>query len=43
MKYILAIDQGTSSTKTLIIDEYGKQVAKGVATLHTHYFDEVFV
>ncbi|MGR3811905.1 FGGY family carbohydrate kinase [Jiulongibacter sp. NS-SX5] len=43
MKYVLAIDQGTSSTKTVIFDEQGNAVAKGHADLHTDYFDNGFV
>ncbi len=42
-KYILAIDQGTSSTKTLIFDEAGVAIAKGTESLHTSYFDNGFV
>ncbi|NOT90243.1 FGGY family carbohydrate kinase [Ferruginibacter sp.] len=42
-KYILAIDQGTSSTKTLIFDAAGIAIAKGVETLHTNYLDNGFV
>ena len=42
-KYILAIDQGTSSTKSIIFDRYGKQLAKGSEPLHTHYFGNGFV
>jgi glycerol kinase len=42
-KYILSIDQGTSSTKALIFDEQGKAVAKGSEPLHTHYFPDGFV
>ncbi len=42
-KYILAIDQGTSSTKTLIFDEAGLAVAKGSEPLHTSYLDNGFV
>ncbi|HEY4148344.1 MAG TPA: FGGY family carbohydrate kinase, partial [Chitinophagaceae bacterium] len=42
-KYVLAIDQGTSSTKTLIFDEQGKAVAKGVEALFTAYLDNGFV
>ncbi|WP_435355394.1 FGGY family carbohydrate kinase [Emticicia sp. SJ17W-69] len=42
-KYILAIDQGTSSTKSIIFNEKGDAVAKGHADLHTHYFDNGFV
>ena len=33
MKFILAIDQGTSGTKTLIVDELGKVYAKGSVPL----------
>jgi glycerol kinase len=36
-KYILAIDQGTSATKALIVDGNGIVVAKGVSALHTSY------
>lgn len=43
MKYILAIDQGTSSTKTIIFDAEGNAVAKGHADLHTDYFDNGYV
>ncbi len=43
MKYILSIDQGTSSTKSIIFDEEGNAVAKGHADLHTTYFDNGFV
>src|SRR5687768_6033448 len=35
--YILAIDQGTSSTKTLIFDAEGKVVARGSEPLKTYY------
>ncbi|MCU7550595.1 glycerol kinase GlpK [Chitinophagaceae bacterium LB-8] len=41
--YILAIDQGTSSTKTIIFDEKGKPVARGTEPLKTHYTDNGFV
>lgn len=41
--YILAIDQGTSSTKALIFDAEGKAVAKGWEELHTHYSENGFV
>src|SRR5262245_1026923 len=41
--YILAIDQGTSSTKSLIFDERGQPVAKGAEPLHTNYLDNGFV
>ncbi|MEZ0184416.1 FGGY family carbohydrate kinase [Flavobacterium oncorhynchi] len=42
-KYILAIDQGTSSTKTILFDELGLAVAKGSVDLKTTYFDNGFV
>ncbi|MES2773834.1 MAG: glycerol kinase GlpK [Bacteroidota bacterium] len=42
-KFILSIDQGTSSTKTLIFDEQGKAVAKGMEPLYTIYFNDGFV
>jgi glycerol kinase len=42
-KYILAIDQGTSSTKSLIFDEQGLAIAKGAENLHTHYLANGFV
>ena len=42
-KFILAIDQGTSSTKTLVFDEKGQVVARGVEPLYTDYRDNGFV
>jgi glycerol kinase len=42
-KYILAIDQGTSSTKSLIFDHAGQAIAKGSENLHTQYSDNGFV
>ena len=42
-RYILAIDQGTSSTKSLIFDEAGQAVAKGSEPLQTNYFANGFV
>lgn len=42
-KYILAIDQGTSSTKSLVCDRTGRSVARGVEPLHTNYSDNGFV
>ena len=42
-KYILAIDQGTSSTKSLIFDDAGNAIAKGSEPLHTNYLDDGFV
>jgi len=41
--YILSIDQGTSSTKTLIFDASGAAVAKGTEPLLTHYLPNGFV
>lgn len=43
MKYILAIDQGTSSTKTILFDEAGKPFAKGSEALKTNYLPNGFV
>lgn len=40
--YILAIDQGTSSTKTIIFDEAGKAVARGIEPLKTYYTEGGF-
>lgn len=42
-KFILAIDQGTSSTKSLIFNENGEAIAKGSEPLFTHYTDNGFV
>ena len=42
-KYILAIDQGTSATKSLIFDNTGEAVAKGAEPLQTNYFENGFV
>ncbi len=42
-KYILSIDQGTSATKSLIFNEKGEAIAKGVELLHTNYFSDGFV
>jgi len=39
MSYILAIDQGTSSTKTIIFDNLGKAVFKASEPLETHYLE----
>ena len=38
-QYTLAIDQGTSGTKTLIFDEQGKVCAKATEPLKTYYLD----
>ena len=35
---ILAIDQGTSSTKALLMNVRGEVVAQGLANLETTYF-----
>jgi glycerol kinase len=42
-KFILAIDQGTSSTKSLIFDDAGIAIAKGSEPLHISYLDDGFV
>lgn len=41
--FVLAIDQGTSSTKTLLFDESGIAVARGSEPLRTAYLDGGFV
>lgn len=41
--YILAIDQGTSSTKTIVFDANGKAVARASEPLKTFYKDAGFV
>jgi glycerol kinase len=41
--FILAIDQGTSSTKSLIFDDTGQAVAKGSEPLETIYSANGFV
>lgn len=41
--YILAIDQGTSSTKTLIFDENGEVVARASEPLRTRYYGDGYV
>ncbi len=41
--YILAIDQGTSSTKSIVFDEKGQAICKGLVELKTHYFENGFV
>ena len=35
--YILAIDQGTSSTKTLLFDAEGQVIARGSVPLKSYY------
>jgi glycerol kinase len=37
--YILSIDQGTSSTKTIIFDEEGQAIAKGSEPLRSYYLE----
>jgi glycerol kinase len=37
--YILAIDQGTSSTKTILFDEEGKVFSRASEPLKTHYLE----
>ena len=41
--YILAIDQGTSSTKTLIFDQDGQVIARASEPLKTHYSGDGYV
>jgi glycerol kinase len=41
--YVLAIDQGTSSTKSLVFDSDGRVKAKGAEVLETNYLDHGFV
>lgn len=42
-RYILAIDQGTSSTKSLIFNENGQAEARGSVVLQTEHFPNGFV
>jgi len=42
-KLILAIDQGTSSTKAIVFDAAAKALARGVEPLHTYYLDNGLV
>lgn len=42
-RFILAIDQGTSSTKSIIFDEKGIAIAKGMVELKTSYLENGFV
>ena len=42
-RYIIAIDQGTSGTKTLIFDEGGNVCAKATEPLKTFYLNDGFV
>jgi len=39
MSYILAIDQGTSSTKTIIFDAQGQALCKATEPLETYYLE----
>lgn len=41
--YILAIDQGTSGTKTIIFDEEGKAISKSTDPLKTYFLEGGFV
>ncbi|GAB3988340.1 glycerol kinase GlpK [Spirosoma daeguense] len=41
--YILAIDQGTSSTKTILFDQNGKVAARASEPLNTSYFGDGYV
>jgi|GEM_PF-2546713 glycerol kinase len=40
--FILSIDQGTSSTKTIVFDNLGNVIARASEPLKTHYFNEGF-
>lgn len=42
-QYILSIDQGTSSTKTILFDEEGKAFAKGSEQLKSIFYGDGFV
>jgi glycerol kinase len=42
MAYILSIDQGTSSTKTIVFNNLGNVIARASEPLKTHYFNEGF-
>lgn len=42
-RYVLSIDQGTSSTKTLLFDAFGKVFAKGATPLKSIFYGEGFV
>ena len=41
--FILAIDQGTSSTKTLLFNEHGEAVARASEPLRTRYYGDGYV
>ncbi|WP_242691718.1 FGGY family carbohydrate kinase [Desertivirga arenae] len=41
--FIISVDQGTSSTKTLVFDEKGQVFSRGLAPLKTEYFGDGFV
>jgi len=42
-KFVLSIDQGTSGTKVLVVDEHGKRCAKASQPLNTLYLQNGFV
>ena len=42
-KYILSIDQGTSSTKTIVFNNEGKAMARASEPLKTHYGQDGYV
>lgn len=42
MRYILSIDQGTSSTKTIVFDKQGEVIASATEPLKTNYFGAGF-
>ena len=42
-KYILAVDQGTSATKAIIIDSLGRIVSKATSALQSYYSHVGFV
>ncbi len=39
MQYIISIDQGTSSTKTILFDADGKAIAKGTEVLKSYFLE----
>ncbi|MBU1822467.1 MAG: glycerol kinase GlpK [Bacteroidetes bacterium] len=41
--FVIAVDQGTSSTKTVVFNEKGEAVARGTELLNTRYLDRGFV
>lgn len=42
-QFVLAIDQGTSGTKSILFNEAGQLMAKGSAALKTNHFENGFV